>query len=305
MKKVVLLYFILFAFLFSNTSCYGNDDYETILDTIVVNNNTNNLSTKYNIRKVGTYTVNSLTYKGINRSAQGMAINGNVMFRLYNTGVCQTFDISDIDNPIPLHVFELGSFWHKNHCNSAQFIKKSLFEQAPSLLYVSGLFGKCFVEEVTDSTSKLVQTITLNKLTIFNDFNHVNIICGDDNYLWFMGGSTTTLHFGKLRKPDITEKDVILTEEDVLDFWSESDYIYSESVWQGGKVYNGLLYFVFGSNSSHSHIAIYDTATHLKVEDIELDSYVKEEPEDCDIVDGNIILTINGGKGYYIISPVE
>ena len=36
--------------------------------------------------------------------------------------------------------------------------------------------------------------------------------------------------------------------------------------------------------------------------DIDLHNVIPEEPEDCDLVDGKILLTINGGTGYYIIT---
>ena len=86
-----------------------------------INNEDNNKSRKYIVRKVGTNIVNYVTYNESNKSAQGMAVYGNTMYRLYNTGICQLFDISDIYNPKPLIIFALGSFGSMNHSNCAQF----------------------------------------------------------------------------------------------------------------------------------------------------------------------------------------
>ena len=268
-----------------------------------INNEDKNKSSKYIVRKVGTNIVNYVTYNESNKSAQGMAVYGNTMYRLYNTGICQLFDISDRYNPKPLNIFALGSFGSRNHSNCAQFAPTSNFDVP--LLYVSGLYGKCYVEELSNNSSKLIQIITFNEKLIFNESTHYNLICGDDSFLWLMGGSNTTLYFAKLIRPDVNIGDVNLSVKDVIDFWSISGYSYSASVWQGGKVYNGKLYFVFGTTSSRRHIAIYDTKTHELIEDIDLNDYIKEEPEDCEIIDNNIIITTNGGYGYYIIYPEE
>ena len=234
-----------------------------------------------------------------------MAINDHVMYRLYDTGICQTFDISDIDNPIPISHFELGSYMQSNHCNCAQFLQKSSSEEF-LYLYVTGLQGKCFVEKIDSFSSTLVQTITLDKLKVFNNQQRYNIICGDDSFLWLFGEDETDhlLYFAKIKRPNINLENYTLKQSDILDYWFYSDYIYCESVWQGGKVYNGKLYFVFGTPSSNRRIVVYDMITHSQVDSIELNEYITEELEDCEILDGKIILSINGGCGYYVLDKI-
>lgn len=304
-----LLYFII---LFPICISCGQDDEEKYLDTVVYTQNkpdgassrqVQSVDGLYTIRKTGLNVNNSPTHNGRTLSSQGAAISDVILFRLYDSGICQTYNISDIDNPIPLNIFELGSFYSSNHCNTAQFASKNLYNNGiPLLLYVAGLRGKCFVEEIYESYSVLAQTISLKKLEVFFNTNSLNIISGDDSYLWIFGSQGDKLVFGKARKPLLSEGDVELSEDDIIDYWFESGYNYSDNAWQGGKVYNGKLYFVFGFSNTHKHIAIYDTNTHSKIEDINLDGFVSEEPEDCEIIGEDILLMTNGGKGYYIIS---
>jgi len=254
------------------------------------------------IRKIAGGIDNLGDYDGHRFSGQGFAVHDSIGYRLYNTGVCSTYDLSDIEAPKKISTFYLGSYMPKNHSNCAQFGADSL---GNPLLYVSGLRGKCFVERISPEGSQLVQTIHVPAMEVYDISTGMNLICGDDGYLWGFGNalSDSTLTFVKFRRPDLSEGDVYLNGNDILDIWYEKDYVYRESVWQGGKVYDGRLYFVFGQLYSNRHIAIYDTATHEKVSDIDLNAAVREEPEDCELVDGKILLTIYNGDGYYLIDP--
>lgn len=254
----------------------------------------------FNIKKISSGIENFFVRDGVNCSAQGFAVAGKTAYRIYDTGACQTFDISDIEAPEKISSFILGSGNMKNHGNCAQF---HIDPGEEPLLYVSGLYGNCYIERIHPEGAELVQRLTLPAMEVYNLSKTMNIICGDDGNLWAFGNalSDNTLSFAKLRRPDITEGDITLSGADILDYWEETDYVYEKSVWQGGMVYKGLLYFVFGAPGSHRHIAIYDTTTHEKISDLDLDGLVREEPEDCDMVDGKIVLTVNGGTGFYII----
>ena len=252
------------------------------------------------IEKTADKLENYCTFEGVTYVAQGTAICGNILYRLYDTGLCQTYSIEDISNPRKLATFELGSRKDLNHCNCAQIM---LPDNGDTLLYVGGLRGKCFVERISTDHSELVQTITLPQLGIFHNTQNMNMICGDDGFLWLFGEAraTQTLFFAKARLPLISEGDVVLSQADIIDYWHESGYVYNESVWQGGMVYEGNLFYVFGRGESNRHIAVYNTYNHTKVEDINLNGIVTEEPEDCDMHGGYIVLSVYGGKGYYLL----
>lgn len=251
---------------------------------------------------------NSCSYNKSTFAGQGMSIFGQKMYRLFHTGICRVYDISDIENPKEITLFELGSFSSSNHGNSAQF---DIREDGTAFLYVSsarelnGERGRCFVERIDDEGASLVQTITFDRIHLLSSFKGVNTICGDDGNLWVFGFNTlgTRMLFAKVRKPSLDEGAVIeLSDSDILDYWYDSQYKYRSSVTQGGMIRGGYLFSVFGTSSTNRHIAIYDIKSHDKVGDIDLNAYVPEEPEDCDCYDGKILLSIYGGLGYYVLS---
>lgn len=247
-----------------------------------------------------TRTGEGIENKYLGRAGQGMAVRDGIMYRLYNTGLCQTYDITNLAKPKKIASFELGSHVNSNHANSAQ---SCLDENGEVLLYVSGLNGgKTFVERITPTGSTLVQTITLSPMDILGKNVSVNSICGNDGFIWLFGTRGKGLYFAKARKPLLEEGDVTLYEDDILDYWSESDYVYNDDVLQGGSAYNGYLFVLFGRSGGVGHLAIYDTRVHQRLLDIDLSKDIREEPEDCEVISQGILVVTNGGSNYYIIN---
>ena len=247
------------------------------------------------------YTAGSIdnTYQG--HSGQGVAIRDRIMYRLYNTGQCQTYDLTDLANPVKIGSFNLGSHQSSNHSNCAQIYVE---ENGDTLLYVSGLKnGKSYVEKVSRTGSSLVQVISIPKLSILENSTTLNTICGDDGFLWLFGPAGDKLVFAKARRPLLSQRDVLLSEDDIIDAWSEGGYVYDQDVSQGGMVYKGLLFFLFGSTGSRAHIAVYDTQTHRRISDIKLSGIFREEPEDCELLPEGILIVTNGGSNYYLVKP--
>ena len=279
-------------------SCEGQDipDLETSTDDWIQRVE----SKKEEVKVKWVYTIGSIdnTYDG--HSGQGVAIRDGIMYRLYNTGQCQTYDLTDLANPVKIASFNLGSHQSSNHSNCAQ----TYVEDGDTLLYVSGLKnGKAYVERVSPTGSSLVQAISIPKLSILENTNSLNTICGDDGFLWLFGSAGDKLVFAKARRPLLSQRDVLLSEDDILDAWTEGGYVYSEDVYQGGMVYKGLLFFLFGSTGSRAHIAVYDTHTHRRISDIKLSGIFREEPEDCELLPQGILIVTNGGSNYYIVKP--
>ena len=238
-------------------------------------------------------------YQG--RGGQGMAIHDRIMYRLYDTGLCQTLDLSDLAYPKKIASFELGSHASSNHANCAQ---TRIDENGDVLLYVSGQKdGRTYVERMTTSSATLIQTITLSPMELFDQTISLNAVCGDDGYLWYFGAGGDKLLFAKARLPLLSEGDVTIGEDDILDFWSEGGYVYEEDVWQGGMVYKDFLFMLFGDRGAKAHLAVYDVRAHQRIMDIELSSAIKEEPEDCDIIPEGILVATYGGSHYYLIRP--
>lgn len=235
------------------------------------------------------------------QAGQGVAVRDKIMYRVYDTGYCQTFDLSDFTKPKKLASFALGSHMGPNHANCAQ---ACLDENGDVLLYVSGLKGgKTFVERMTTTGSTLVQTITLSPLEILGKTVALNCVCSEDGFLWFFGSGGDKLYFAKTRRPLLSEGNVTIGMDDILDFWYESDYVYKSDVWQGGKVYGNFLFFLFGASGTTAHLVVFDTRAHKRILDIDLSKVVKEEPEDCELIPQGILVVTYGGNNYYLVRP--
>lgn len=259
-------------------------------------------SKKEDIKVKRVFSIGSIdnTYAG--HSGQGVAVRDGIMYRLYNTGQCQTYDLTDLANPVKIASFNLGSHQSSNHSNCAQTYVE---ENGDTLLYVSGLKnGKVYVEKVYPTGSSLVQVISIPKMEVLGNTNTLNAICGDDGFLWLFGpGGGNKLVFAKARRPLLSQRDALLSEDDILDAWTEGNYVYSEDVSQGGMVYKGMLFFLFGSTGSRAHIVVYDTHAHRRISDINLSGIFREEPEDCELLPQGILIVTNGGSNYYIVQP--
>ena len=252
--------------------------------------------------------LNSYTDNGTTFSSQGMAVCGDLVYRLFHSGYCQRIDVSDLQLPKVIDTSELGSFSRKNHGNCAQIFVDSAEDTllyVSSAQYISGEQGKCYVEHINNNSFELIQTISLSFIDILKNYSGIDIICGDDGFLWAFGFNHQgkNMIFLKARKPSIQEgRLVFLNNSDVYDYWIDPDYSYDTSVTQGGCVHCGHLYSVFGTATTNRHIAVYNTASHHKVGDIDINSFVREEPEDCDFIGDNLLISINGGKGFYLMS---
>ena len=280
------------------TSCDSEETRETLKRSYIVVNGDTLHVTRYDNSVLSTVAY----VDGEALSAQGCAIKDNFLYRFYDRGYCKVFQIHDDYNLSYVKEFKLGSYSIENHGNCAQFNVVG----NDTLLYIAGTKRKCYVELIEENKSTLLQTITLSLDLFISDFN---IISGDDESLWAFGGANP---FGelvvlKLRRPLLNEGDVILSQNDVLDVWIvDKNYSYQDRVWQGGKVYKGKLFFVFGSAVTGKKIVVYDIKRREIVFSIPLDDVVEEEPEDCEIINSDILLlVVYGGNHYYLIENLN
>ena len=259
------------------------------------------------VRKPNTELPNSCSYNGMSCSAQGMAIWGDSMFRLFHSGICETIDISNLPTARVVKTCALGLYSPSNHCNCTQvFVDENgrSFLYVSSAQYIAGEQGKCYVEQINNDSFTHVQTISVSSIDLLKNYSGINIICGDDGFLWIFGLNRQgkNMIFLKARRPSFQEEDIVLGNYDVVDYWMDSEFSYDKDITQGGTVHKGYLFAVFGTGSTNRRIAVYNTTSHQKVGDIDLNEMVKEEPEDCDFIGDDLVLVINGGKGFYQIS---
>ena len=260
---------------------------------------------KYSTKIIGKDIIkgNSYSLNGMNLTGQGVAIYKNYMFRLYHSGYCCIYDLSDINNIKPINSYALGSYSLSNHANCAQFANDTTETGFP-LLYVSynSSSTKCVVEKVSLSGSEIVRDyIGIGQIP--------NVIIGDDNYLWGIGsnsGNRNDYHliFWKHNLTHEGNLDFNENSTSAIDvFTDKSDNI--PRTWQGAKVKNGKIYFLLGATGKEAQIRIYDVKTHERIGIIDLSNVTSAEPEDIDIwQENNIILTLNG-TNYAILIEFE
>ncbi len=233
---------------------------------------------------------------GESLTAQGCAIKDNYLYRFYDKGYCKVFRFDNDYKLSYIKEFKLGSFQNGNHANCAQFDIKTGF------LYISEFYqSKCNVEKILleEGNSELMQEIVIKRSDILN-FSYLNIVKGDDGFLWAMGGPAEgpeTLFFYKFNAPDLSNKQVTLTDKDIVDCWIFENSMYI----QGGVVKDKYLFFLFGISTSQKKVLIFDTNTHALVLQLNLDEVVIEEPEDIDIIDNKVLITVFGSSVYYVI----
>lgn len=228
---------------------------------------------------------------------QGLAIHDDILVRMANGQNHSIFRIrrggmSEVAN------FSMAT----GHSNSLQFSPVVESGNMYPYLYVSVFENTCVVLSIaSDYAVTKVQTITFN-VTDFNATANTQI--GDDGHIWAAyTDANSRFHFVKFRKVLVSEGDVVLTGDDIVDEWrSDNLFPYSSYVWQGMKVKYGKIWFCYGTtgNTQHRGIVIFDTATHREVANFMLDSVANVEFEDIDFYDGGIIVACYSSNTYLV-----
>ncbi len=228
---------------------------------------------------------NRMRYRRISGGSggQGMAIYNGYMFSLEKQGLCRVSRINGDNSITYLGYHRLQD--NTSHCNSAQFAPTVESGYDFPLLYVAGLPG-CYVHRVTTSTNTLVQTISITSANIMYATN-INIQIGDDGHIYAFGASQPYLYCYKFRKVLPSEGDVTLTDSDIVSYVAvNAGYVYSDKPWQGGKVYNNKLYFVWSSAYRRGFWVIDLTNNKLLNDVVMTDLVTSGEWEDCDFYKG-------------------
>lgn len=219
---------------------------------------------------------------------QGMAIFGDYLVRTANGSTHKIYSIGD--NGFSL----IGSFTLNGlgHANSVQFAPVLETGQFLPYLYVSAFNSKCKVVEIDNLTSaNVVQTITYDIPGLPPE---CNCQIGDDGSIWLTSRnlSTSAYIFIKFRKVSVSEGDVTLTLQDVIDKWESSEkFPYNPYVWQGEIIKNGKIYFLYGQTGNRKRgINIFDAQTHSLLSQVDFTELSGLEMEDLDFYNNAIIV---------------
>ena len=251
-------------------------------------------------------------YQG--QAAQGMAIYGDYAYILNNTGYCRVFDLK-LGQIV--QEYKLASYGKSNHANCASFGVEFYNNNTVPVFYVSECsspYSRCFVENLEEGKSQLVQTIQAvenGKPKLINDW----IIDNKGKYLYAfirLGSKDTE---GKIRHsiikyrlPKLAEgKSVQLSESDIHEQFEVSFMNMS----QGGAIKGRHLYLPVGLQNTvdgkrmdaERAIIIIDLKKHKIKKIIDLNNVIFDEPEDVDFYKGNLLLYCGQNGGLWNISP--
>jgi len=249
---------------------------------------------------------------------QGMAIYGDYMFSLHNKGICTVIDLK---NRKILSEFNLACYATTNHANVASFGREFYNPQDEfPLLYVSQVYREkvnnmkdvCYVERVTKNSSELVQTINYKDEKGTFGYALQWVVDVKNGYLYGFGNTISNAVEGnrhritKFKLPALSDNDsnkmVTLTEADVIESYTLEDYYNGREkllVGQGLLICNGKLFLPtgIGDATRPASLWIVDLDSRRINSVIDL-SYIKKEPEDCDVYQGSLIMQCNGGDVY-------
>lgn len=225
---------------------------------------------------------------------QGMAIYGDLMVTLAaNNGTHYIYTIGTGGALTQVTTFSVSL----GHANAAQFAPTIASGKTYPYLYVSDTDGHCYVLEIASNYAVTkVQTITIAQ---------GQCLIGDDGYIWasINGGSANPRIFKKYRKVAVSEGDITLTSDDILDsFSSDKSYSSSDVTAQGWAVKYGKIWFCFGASGSGQKrgVDVYDTATHRRVAELDFSSYSTLEYEDIDFWDNAMLIATYPGTMYMV-----
>ena len=235
-------------------------------------------------------------------NAQGMDIFNDRF--LFQTGTeDKTIHIVDLDNKkaIGSTAFSVpnNEVAHMNNINcGTKLLETDLFP----LLYISQTGGShsCFVIRITNDaqTYELIQTIKyIGKIHYLNNSPFDWFIDLENNLLYSYGyynGNKMIREIMKFNLPPITSPTIMYSDDDVID----SFVLENQSIYQGSKIIDGLLYTPVGAGNAlyPSRLIIIDLNKKEVNDDISL---ACGEPESIGKYKSGAILSIGGWDPYY------
>lgn len=247
---------------------------------------------------------------------QGMAIWGNYLVSLQNTGYATIYRIHT-DSLQLVRQFPLASNMPENHANVA-FFGTERYDKSDDfpLLYVSqcskkqymGMKDVCFVERISlTEAPQLVQTIVLDDtdglfgyaLQWMVDYKHNHLI-GYGNTVENMGAGNRwrTMVF---QMPKLSDGAVIhLRPQDALDNYCIQDLderFPSNHIGQGACIVKNQMFIPVGLGTDKHPSILYVWNLKKKHLDniLNFQSQVPHEFEDCDIFQRSLMMQTNGG----------
>ena len=239
---------------------------------------------------------------------EGMAIHGQYIFLLTNTGLCRIYDMRE---DLFVGSVALASAHAKNHANNACFgVEYPKDNNKFPALYISECEApyRCYVENITEYESRLIQIIQFqidNKPQAVHDWI-VDIVTNNIYAVTQLypfnkernGFATQIVKFGL---PSINTQEVILSDVDIEDSFE----VFFPHILQGGVIHNHTLYLPSGASADsqvqygkEKAIVIIDLKEKKIKRIIDVQDILNNEPEGGALSGKSLIISC-APKGLY------
>jgi hypothetical protein len=245
------------------------------------------------------------------KSAQGMAIWGDEAYLFNDGGHCRVLDLK---NGEVKREFYLKSSGKNTHVNAACFDSEISKNAELPNIYISeyNYPSRCFVENIKDTVSNLVQTIQAYENGV-KQFVQSWIVDSKKGCLYAVARqspvkgdkNTSKVRIVKYRLPKLMEgREVVLSEKDQWD----SFFVDFSSGTQGGVIRGKYMYLpsglqesAKGSFNAERAVQVIDLRKKKLVRRIDLTYVTTNEPEDMDFYHKKALLYCGQEGGIYEI----
>lgn len=241
---------------------------------------------------------------------QGFDIFNGIAFQTYDGGYCSTFKLETGEK---IADFRFGSFYSHNHCGNANFgLEYPEGNTTFPALYVSGdLTTKaCYVENVTESSSELIQTIYFDVEP--GDYTGGQVILDRDRKrIVYMqrknrkiGDLDNIFKMWEFPIPALSAgSEVHFTNADML--CEPYELPYYSPYYQGAMILGRQILQTHGyaenSFGSQVGIMVFDTLNHTFDRHVDLTGKIDFEPQGAAVHEGRLIMNFANGGMYEIM----
>lgn len=240
----------------------------------------------------------TIATSSINSSSPGgMDVYNDILVMLFDGGGIVLWDL---ENNTKIGEYTLASGGTGNHANQAHF--STQMGTAYPLLYVSECYGshKCFVEDITDSSSTLVQTISFAN----DDADYTGAYDWVlDNYnekIMTYGETANGLMIKTFNVPSTGTSEVTLRDSDKIGQWVVTDVINETFTYQGATVIYGTLYLAGFVSNTGNYIWAIDKNTHSLKGRVDISDVVTyaHEIEDLSLYSEKLVASTHSKRVY-------
>lgn len=296
-KRFVFLFVLVISFL---TSCTSGEEDLLELEEIM-----NNLEKQDESNIEGSKISNYMNLVSADGYLQGADCYGDYLFQFvdHNASVM----IHDLKEKEHVGKVVLSSK-SQNHCNNVSFSRVFYDEKDEfPLLYVSGSRDKNhnqvqvyrIKKEASTFHVEQIQEIVLPKATSQNGLYWTGVVMDNSNNYMYIYANSDCAQIVKLQIPDVSQYDVILSEEDIISQFSLEKFTHQ----QGATIFLNKMYVLDGVPAwgDTNYLRIIDLEKQKNIAKINVtDMGLKAEPEGTFVYKNELFCAANNSRVFKI-----